>query len=541
MKKRTIFFFLALLCLVGSGIYLYGERVAHPDSHQSGPSGSDAAFPGSSGEPAPVVIYGEIRDYDPVEKMQVKFSPILFRPGSPNPKPIRFDLDTHPGNFFTNSQPGVDRLFELIIEDVERPGHIDISSGYNEFLNSYLVRPGDSVMIRIDKLTNSMVFSGPSADLFKCQYDLEQIRIQQEFSQPQIFNFQKVGVLNEKQQNMLDEARKSFGRQPIVHLTMTDMVNSIEKKASELMDRHYLGILDYYGDKIDRQTYQILKANYLSFERERIARRLAFAWKQVSKLEDMESVKDRIEHIFTKYVQGYLMLEAENPERKNSYQYIRMQMAVIEIGELLEGKSFFELADSQLSPELRDRVVAGHLLDRRLQSSEALLDGLDLIEDPVIWDILNDMYERVGTGKLAVDFRLPNDKGDTIALSDLRGKVVLVDYWFTGCSACISLNSNILRPLAEEFSERSDYAMVSISIDRDHSLWKKSLASGKYSPPGAIHLNTGTEEVKNDLLQKYNISGFPHVMLIDKEGRIVNPGYQKLIYEQLKMDVTGLF
>ncbi|KEO75671.1 TlpA family protein disulfide reductase [Anditalea andensis] len=528
MKKRNIFFFLALLCLFGKD--LYGQKVA---GHPPVPSAAEGA---------PVVVYGEIRDYDPVEKIMVKFYPTLFRPGSPNPKPVRFDLDTHPGNFFTNPQPGVDRQFELTIEDIARPGYIDISSGNNEFLKSFLVRPGDSVMIRIDKLTNSMVFSGPSADLFNSQYDLEQVRISKEFSSSQVFNFQHIGSLTENQQKMLDVARASFGKQPTILLSMEDLVNSIEDQMSHMEDRDYLNILDYYKDKIDMQTYQILKANYLSFERYIVARRLASAWRQLTKLDDMEPLQMRVERIYDKYLQDFLSLEKDNPEKKYAYQFIRMQMAVLSMEELMTGRSLPELADARLSPDLRDRVIAAYLLDRRLESPEAaLLAGMQLVEDPVISDILENMYKSLGAGKPAVDFRLADANGDTVALSDLRGKVVLVDYWFTGCGACISLNENHLRPILEDFADRSDFAFVSISIDRDKDLWQKSLASGKYSPHGAIHLNTGSEEVKNDLMQKYNISGFPHVLLIDREGKIVNPGYQTPTYEIIKNDITGLF
>ncbi len=494
---------------------------------------------------APVVIYGEIRSYDsPVTEVTVNFYPTLFHENNPAIKGHRYEVQTNEGNFFTNTQPGVDRLFELNIDVLEKPGYLDVFSGQYEFLKSFLVQPGDSILIRIDRPNSSITFGGPSAVRFKCQAELEQIRLQRELERPKIYNFQSIGQLDTNQQQMFDKSNDAFGRKAEVLLSMDDLIMSIEGQLAAMDDKEYLDVLDRYRNRIGETAFHTLKANYLSLDRYVIAKRLALAYTQITTSDSNPHLLQHLERLFTNHVRTFLDMELDNPYTKDAFQYIRLQVATVSASEIFLKKPFLSLVTDLVPPPTRDRVVAAYLLEKtvvRKEGSKVIRTALGMVEEPIVVQLLEGMYESQGTGKKALDFTLVDAHADSVSLADFEGKVVLVDYWFTGCGACVSLNKNHLTPLAEHFSDREDFAIVSISIDQKDELWRKGLSLGIYSPPTAIHLNIGTGRAGEDLLQTYNISSYPHVMLIDQKGNIVTAGYYRPTFEKLRDDINALF
>ena len=67
-------------------------------------------------------------------------------------------------------------------------------------------------------------------------------------------------------------------------------------------------------------------------------------------------------------------------------------------------------------------------------------------------------------GNLAPDFELTNLAGDTVKLSDLRGDVVLVDFWATWCGPC-KMAMPHLQDIHEQFGDKG-VTIVAISVDR---------------------------------------------------------------------------
>jgi len=105
--------------------------------------------------------------------------------------------------------------------------------------------------------------------------------------------------------------------------------------------------------------------------------------------------------------------------------------------------------------------------------------------------------------------------GQTIALADLKGKVVLLDFWATWCGPCVGEIPNLLA-VHDAFSRRGDFLMLSISIEEDAARVRNFAESRKMNWPQATAADRGAA----DAATSFEVSAIPALYLIDREGRI---------------------
>jgi len=144
----------------------------------------------------------------------------------------------------------------------------------------------------------------------------------------------------------------------------------------------------------------------------------------------------------------------------------------------------------------------------------------------------------------AYDFKLKNSKGKTVNLSDFRGKVVVLDFWFTGCINCRNFYQNSLSVSERLFTHNSKVVFMSICIDKEKRTWLNSLEKGGYASMQAINLYTGGLGDQHPVLRQFNVSSYPQPIVINKRGEIV-AGYHpvnsdSLAAKELANTIAGL-
>jgi len=159
-------------------------------------------------------------------------------------------------------------------------------------------------------------------------------------------------------------------------------------------------------------------------------------------------------------------------------------------------------------------------LKRINHGDQVLKDALEITEHPYYKSVLQKMANSSLTAKPAFDFILPNQKGELVHLSDYRGKVVFVDFWFTGCGACRYFYSHVLSNVEQRFRNEPDVVFISISVDRQKALWQKSINEGIYTSNDVVNLYTQGKGNRHEVIQHYQVTSYPKPMIIDKEGNV---------------------
>ncbi|MCR9097815.1 MAG: TlpA family protein disulfide reductase [bacterium] len=99
-----------------------------------------------------------------------------------------------------------------------------------------------------------------------------------------------------------------------------------------------------------------------------------------------------------------------------------------------------------------------------------------------------------------------------LALSDLRGRVVLVNFWATWCEPCESEMPAMERLYG--LLPRDEFEMVAVAIDDDESLVQGFQDEYALSFPIVLDLDQA-------VYQSYQTMGVPESLLIDRQGRVV--------------------
>ena len=118
-------------------------------------------------------------------------------------------------------------------------------------------------------------------------------------------------------------------------------------------------------------------------------------------------------------------------------------------------------------------------------------------------------------GDQAPTFKYLDINGKEVSLSDLKGKYVYIDVWATWCGPC-QYELPHLKELEKKMHGKK-IVFVSISCDKDKAAWEKMV---KEQGLGGVQLHNGGD---HEFMTAFGIRGIPRFILLDKEGKIVNP------------------
>lgn len=137
--------------------------------------------------------------------------------------------------------------------------------------------------------------------------------------------------------------------------------------------------------------------------------------------------------------------------------------------------------------------------------------------NPLVTTFINKIKKLGGIteGAPAPEISLRTPEGDTLSLSSLKGKYVLIDFWASWCGPCRRENPNVVK-MYEKFKGKP-FEIFGVSLDKDHASWVKAIKADNLGWKHVSDLLYWQSSVVND----FGIKGIPQTYLLDKEGVII--------------------
>ncbi len=133
----------------------------------------------------------------------------------------------------------------------------------------------------------------------------------------------------------------------------------------------------------------------------------------------------------------------------------------------------------------------------------------------------------------APDFTLKSQSGDNLKLSELRGKVVLINFWASWCGPCRQE-----MPALDQLYQRYrslDFTVLGVNVEENADAAKALLKDIPVTFPILF-------DSANNVSKLYKVSGMPSTILVDRDGnmRYLYMGYQRGYEQEYQNQVRAL-
>ncbi len=167
-------------------------------------------------------------------------------------------------------------------------------------------------------------------------------------------------------------------------------------------------------------------------------------------------------------------------------------------------------------------VVSAYLLhgNRELNKEEAFILFANLSDEvkqnSLGKKIAKNLENNIATiGEEFPDFKVQNNKDEMKQISELTGKLTLLQFWSSTCSGSRMINPN-LKGIYKKYNS-DGFQIIGISRDRNKENWISAIEDDNLPWPQLSNLNSWEGEV----FQAYGISSTPSNVLIDGQGIII--------------------
>ena len=219
----------------------------------------------------------------------------------------------------------------------------------------------------------------------------------------------------------------------------------------------------------------------------------------------MDSLDRKAAEIVTAFREKSVSLLKENKSSMVSIYLINQHLVPgLQLFEPAKNPELFYMVDSALYalyPE-SDLVLDLHSFVAGLRRSVTV--GKRAGEPPVPGDLLPDIV-------------LPDPDGDTLSLSSLKGRVVLVDFWAAWCPPCRDENPNLVR--LYEMYHRKGFDIFQVSLDLRKEDWVEAIRNDRL---GRWKHVSDLRYRDSEVVKQFGLTEIPASFLIDREGRVIS-------------------
>ena len=139
----------------------------------------------------------------------------------------------------------------------------------------------------------------------------------------------------------------------------------------------------------------------------------------------------------------------------------------------------------------------------------------------------------LGIGAIPPEIELPTPEGNMMKLSDLRGKVVLLDFWASWCKPCRMENPNVVK-VYNKYKDKG-FDILSVSLDRSRDPWLQAIEKDQMTWNHVSDLKFWQSKAA----KTYRVSSIPATFLLDKDGRILAKNLRGPALEAKVKEILG--
>ena len=143
------------------------------------------------------------------------------------------------------------------------------------------------------------------------------------------------------------------------------------------------------------------------------------------------------------------------------------------------------------------------------------------------------LLKKLAPGSFAPEFELTTPDGKKLALKDLRGHIVLIDFWASWCGPCMDEMPNV-KALYEKYHDRG-LEIVGVSMDNNKAKWE-----GAIERTGLVwhHVSSLKGMNRCPVAKLYQVVAIPKLYIVGKDGKIIA---KDLRGEDLREKIDELF
>jgi cytochrome oxidase Cu insertion factor (SCO1/SenC/PrrC family) len=412
-----------------------------------------------------------------------------------------------------------DGRFVINLKPIDHPANIRIGiKNYPQILVNRVIEPGDTTNLEINVTTDipAIKYTGNNVAKYNCLDDLELER--EKFIKK--LNFSQKDFRSETDQQVSYAARHRLNLSG--YFDILKILDVYKGKVSPSMSKYIAG------------TYEYLILGQWDLQ-------IRFDFGKSKKELDRRKIGQIYNHFkFPDYNIDPLIASSNPYFIKYQLGKSRTKLFIEHQGAGFTYREFYQSLKNDFHDTVRERILAQFLYDpassqdvlnfNMIDYEYCLNDAYSLIKDSLLKAKVANKFN-TKKGAPAFNFTMPDTTGTAITLANFKGKVILLDFWFTGCTGCAAFSRMFHNKVYPKIQDKPKFEVVSVNIDENRKSWLKGIYSGKYTQKHHVNLTTGG--LDHPLLKYYNVVAFPYVLLIDGSGKIYAKIDQSLDSEQI--------